>query len=381
MSENMEKIIFFGDCNIQRQNSLKVSDNLIDLIQQAKVAFVNLEGAVTSEEFFEPKAGPVLKQGEDILNFLDKIGITHLSLANNHTMDYGLSGLKDTLIKTRKLKCIGAGIKHSDRYEPIFEIVNNKKIGFLAFCEKQFGTTDSTLDNKGGYAIVDSVMAREAVHKTKLQCDHLILQIHAGLEMVHYPLPEWVDIYREFIDLGADLIIGHHPHVVQVSEQYHGKEIYFSIGNFYMDSLFFKEKQEGAVVIVDVVDDKLTSEIKILNIEDESVQLELSSEYLERYQNLMDTYADSEKYMKQIDKISENFWKDYYLRYYQNSLQGVGISFSLRSFISLIRQLMLYFKNRKSKELNRATLLAHNLEINSHRWVVLRALKNIYGFK
>ena len=63
----------------------------------------------------------------------------------------------------------------------------------------------------------------------------LIVQVHAGVELLDVPIPEWRAKYRQLIDLGADVVIAHHPHVMQGIEEYKGKLICYSLGNFYFD--------------------------------------------------------------------------------------------------------------------------------------------------
>jgi len=96
-----------------------------------------------------------------------------------------------------------------------------------------FGVINPENENSSGFAWINHPKSNKIVGESKKKVDFLIIQIHAGEEDLHLPQPEWRKRYKEIINLGADLIIGHHPHIPQPVEFYKGKMIVYSLGNFY----------------------------------------------------------------------------------------------------------------------------------------------------
>src|SRR3990167_10074072 len=89
---------------------------------------------------------------------------------------------------------------------------------------------------------------REAVKEAKQKTDFVIVSMHAGIEYVNKPNTSQTNFAREAIDAGADLIIGHHPHVVQIMEKYKGKYIFYSLGNFVFDQMWSMATREGLMI-------------------------------------------------------------------------------------------------------------------------------------
>jgi poly-gamma-glutamate synthesis protein (capsule biosynthesis protein) len=247
------KLLFAGDLCVSTQNSPGLGESIRNLFSSADIVCANFEAPMIQlGTRAAPKAGPSIHQTDQVLGLLEKCGITHLTLANNHIMDYGESGLRCTLDKLNRYTIHGAGVSLEEAYQPIFHEQDGHKVALLAFGEAQFGALGMEPFQQAGFARVDAPLARQAVIKARQEADWVILQIHAGLEMVDIPLPEWRERFREFIDLGADLVIGHHPHVLQGSETYKNKTIHYSLGNFYMD-VMLKQANPGSGGLLEVV--------------------------------------------------------------------------------------------------------------------------------
>src|SRR5690606_3657601 len=115
--------------------------------------------------------------------------------------------------------------------------INGIKIGFFAGTSCDFSALKDkwTDKDKVGCSWINQIQVNNIIRTAKEQCDHLIILSHGGIEFMDVPLPEWRDRYRELIDLGADAVIGTHPHVPQGIEIYNKKPIFYSLGNFYFD--------------------------------------------------------------------------------------------------------------------------------------------------
>jgi hypothetical protein len=376
------RLIFLGDYCVSGVGAPTLAQDLQSLLSAADLVCVNLEAPVISQEHQPlPKVGPSICQPAHALETCKRWGITHFALANNHIMDYGAEGLRETLKQLNEASFFGAGLSFEQAYRPCFVEMAGKRLALLAFAEAQFGVLQSESESDGdatGYAWVDHPQARQAVRSARAQSDFVIVQVHAGLEMVGLPLPEWRVRYREFIDLGADLVLGHHPHVIQGSECYDGKMIYYSLGNFYMDIMLNqKDAGSGGALVVTIEADGLKSEFIPLCATLSEVSLDQSGNGEADYRLLCEKMAKELIYLNEVQKICDELWEKIYSRYYESALIGLGTRPRLRSAYVLLRRLVgSALKVRLLDVESNQLMLVHNIRIETHRWVVERALRN-----
>ncbi len=372
------KLLFAGDLCVSTQNAPELGESIINLFASANIACANFEGPIIQfGTRVAPKAGPSIHQTDQVLSLLEKCGFTHLSLANNHIIDYGESGLRFTLDKLNHYTICGAGVSLEDAYRPIFHEQDGHRIAFLSFGEGQFGALGIEPFQKAGFAWVDAPSARQAVINARQEADWVIVQIHAGLEMVDIPLPEWRERFREFIDLGADLVIGHHPHVLQGSEIYKNKSIYYSLGNFYMD-VMLKQANPGSGGLLEVLieGNELKSKLIPLKVTLATIDIDSTDEALSYYQSLCKKIDDNSKYFSEIDGICKEFWEKVYSGYYESAMTGLGTTPNFLAACRIARRLLGFIVRRRWTNKANELMLIHNIRIESHRWVVERALSN-----
>lgn len=221
------KSLLLGDI-VPNQNS-KFNINI-----DTSLLLFNLEAPILSKNSSPiPKAGPNLFSRSLILpevNFDTKIVA---NLANNHIMDYGQEGLRNTEKECEKnnVLTVGAGENLIEsRSAQIIEI-ENKKIGIIGCCEKQFGT--STNWNAGVSVVGPWIYSM--IEELKEETDIITISIHGASEMSPWPSPHWQDLLRSFIDAGATIIHGHHSHIPQGFEEYKNGTIFYGLGNFVVD--------------------------------------------------------------------------------------------------------------------------------------------------
>jgi poly-gamma-glutamate synthesis protein (capsule biosynthesis protein) len=170
------------------------------------------------------------------------------------------------------------------------------------------------------------------------------------------------------------MVIGHHPHVTQGSEEYAGKSIHYSLGNFYMGNLFDYVSCSGSALEVVIDRNGLSSVVVPLRVSKGGINLDKSDEARDRYQNLCNKLTGEANYLQDIQTICDAHWAGIYARYYEAALTGLGTRPSLASAMRVLRRLAgICFKKRLHAEPNELLLL-HNIQIESHRWVVQRAL-------
>lgn len=372
------KLLFAGDLCVSTQNTPELTESMGKLLASSDIFCANFEAPMIQlNTRAAPKAGPSIHQTDQVLGLLEKCRITHLTLANNHIMDYGESGLRYTLDKLNRYMLLGAGVTSEDAYRPIFHEQNGHRIALLAFGEAQFGALGIEPFREAGFAWVDAPLARQAVIKARQEADWVIVQIHAGLEMVDIPLPEWRERYREFVDLGADLVIGHHPHVLQGSETYNNKTIYYSLGNFYMD-VMLKQANPGSGGVLEVVIDgnELKSKLIPLKVTLDTIDIDCTDEALSHYQSLCTKIGVDSKYFAEINSICKEFWEEVYSGYYESAMTGLGTVPNFLAVRRIARRLLGFIVRRRWSNETNELMLIHNIRIESHRWVVERALSN-----
>lgn len=228
-------IIFGGDCTLAYHFENFVRDDFkypfknLDILRNADISMINLENPISIkgtkiEKEFNFRMHP------KYLNSLLDGGIDIVSLANNHVYDYGEEALFDTMkyLDSCDIKYVGIGKDLTDARKPVIFTVKNKKIAFLSYSGSSFAANYK----KSGSAPRNKKIIYEDLKKLKGIVDYIIINYHWGEEKEEYPNEYQKDLAHFTIDSGADLVIGHHPHVLQGIERYKNGVIVYSLGNF-----------------------------------------------------------------------------------------------------------------------------------------------------
>jgi hypothetical protein len=164
------------------------------------------------------------------------------SLANNHIMDFGLDGLKDTIgfLESCHKGHFGAGLTEEDASAPLSIEVRGKKIALIGLARWY-----TAAGGNPGTAPDNSRKVERLTAKAKHAGHFVIVLPHWNYEYVYYPAPDNRKLAKRLVAAGADLIVGAHPHVIQGYEQYQGKYIFHSLGNFLFSSDVFKDVDLG----------------------------------------------------------------------------------------------------------------------------------------
>lgn len=227
----MPKIFVCGDILNRFSDRPFVSTKIQQLINDCDYAVCNFEGVALDNVHSEPNR---LIQHPSTLPHLREAGFDLLLLANNHITDAGECGVKQTIAKSRDLgfDTIGAGLSFRDAYQPLIFEKDGVRIGILNLCEAHPGYFKN--ENQAyGYAWLGYSSLPYMIQSLKKSVDRLFLFVHAGLEHYDLPLEEFRVLYRHYCDLGADCVIGSHPHIAQGIEKYGDNLIVYSLGNFF----------------------------------------------------------------------------------------------------------------------------------------------------
>ncbi len=233
-----------------------------ELISSADIAFANLEspvstGGIRSGSIYSFRANP--KALEDV----KLAGFDVVSIANNHIWDYGKQAFLDTLahLSESGIAAVGGGANYGEAHAPGIFSVGKTNIAFLAYTNllpASLGRASST----PAIARYDDDILKIDIALAKELSNFVIVSFHWGEEYQTKHNKEQERVAHLAIDAGANLVVGHHPHVVQEVEEYNGGTIAYSLGNFVFDQNFSEDTKQGLVLLVTLRNNKITDVTK-----------------------------------------------------------------------------------------------------------------------
>lgn len=207
-------------------------DSTRAILSQGDIAIGNLEAPFTSAgEKFDKKY--TFRVPNAWACGLRDAGFDLLTLANNHIMDYGLQGLYDTMevLDSLGIAHCGAGANDSLAMQAAFLYVNQLKVAFLGF-SMTFPEEFWAEKDRAGTAFATERRLAQRLREVRPLADLLIVSFHWGAELKHEPKEYQRSFAHQAIDLGADLVLGHHAHVLQGVEAYKNRLVFYGLGNF-----------------------------------------------------------------------------------------------------------------------------------------------------
>jgi len=227
------RLVAAGDlCNARVVQPRPFDERFIELVRSADISLANLEAPITDHPTALPKSGPSLSLTTQQATVLAGAGFRVFGIANNHVFDHGLDGLASSLefLHSARIDAVGAGKAEADAYAPLVLDLGHIRVAVLAACEREFGAAD---EGRGGVAAIDHPRFAAALAEARSAADVVVVMAHGGVELSTVPPTDWVEQLRRLSDDGADLVIGHHPHVVQGIERYGRGLIAYSLGDCY----------------------------------------------------------------------------------------------------------------------------------------------------
>ena len=275
--EKSVKISIVGDVLLDRGVKEKIHTNKDDydypyggvneILKDSDLTIGNLEGPITIQDT------PVLKKGNLIfkgspsnVSALYNAGFRVFNLANNHSMDYGTKGMSETIALLNKsgINTLGGGFNKEAAEKPIYMDMKGTKVGLLGFStfppEGYF-----VFEDRPDVAHLEEDRLKEIIKAAKENCDLLIVMFHWGEEFNYYAGKQQKMVAHLACDSGADIVIGHHPHVLQGIEKFKGKYIFYSLGNFVFDKQIPSGTDETGILQLLIVKNKI-QKISILPI-------------------------------------------------------------------------------------------------------------------
>lgn len=249
-------MLFFGDLMLDRHVAERIDGNIDYLIQGLAASGTdwwsgydlvgaNLEGAVTnSGAHYKPDNLYDFAFDPGLVEQLKKYNFNFFTIANNHLADQGERGIIETGENLDKLGFfyVGCNDRVADSCSTKILDIGGQMIGMAGYSQV--------------YGLLDKEKIVEQIIALKASSSKVVVNIHWGKEYEHYFDGIQGSLAHAMIDAGADMVIGHHPHVVQGMEIYNSKPIFYSLGNFVFDQYFSPDTQEGlAVGIVSIEDE------------------------------------------------------------------------------------------------------------------------------
>lgn len=363
------RLFICGDFYAKSISNIIISPRLQNAITRSDLRICNFEGPVRTNMTEKiAKSGVSLAQDPSVPSYLETSGFNVFLFGNNHFMDFGERAARNTLMSFKKASTlVGAG-SPSEAYAVKRIHIKGKSIGFLSLVQHEFGVIESASDKNGfGTAWINCPNIKDIIIKEKEDLDYLILFPHAGIEHIDAPLPEWRELYRSFIDWGVDSVIASHPHVPQGWESYKGHPIFYSLGNFYFDTLKGGKWWSKGLAVELLLDDGISVNIINTLFTKQSIDIDDSEEASNHNKYLCSLLYNNdiyEKYIMSKSKQSLNNYKFELLR----SINGVSFDLGFKNFIKSVLSALF-------KKGNINTLL-NILQCESHRWMLERGIKN-----
>ncbi|MBN2420275.1 MAG: FkbM family methyltransferase [Deltaproteobacteria bacterium] len=342
MLNTVKNMLFVGDT--VPNFPFRLGESFKRLCSEHDLCVFNMEGS------FSDRQEPLIKAGPNIL--LDREHLRPISdcfnvatLANNHSMDFEAEGLQTTiaLLNANGIATVGAGMDLEEAFLPLD--IGNCRI--ISVAENEFGAAQ---EDRAGIATVDIPLEVYRRIKNGHEAGRFVVVVsHGGTETIPIPPPYLRERYKLWIEYGADLIIGNHPHVVQGHEQHEGKSIFYSLGNFAFFNDSFKKHRNAdwsISISVDVENDKIKV-IPLVSDENRVINLSNSRRYVEEFERLC-SMIRSPDYKTMYAQIASEKYSSWYSRL-------------------------------AAKSVNDSALLLHYLRCDAHRNMVQSALSQSIG--
>jgi poly-gamma-glutamate synthesis protein (capsule biosynthesis protein) len=209
-----------------------------DFLSSFDFRYCNLECPVSAEGEPHPVKKYIFLAKPEYIESLVYGGIDGVSLANNHTSDFGKSALINTMtiLSQKGIMFTGAGMDVGSAHLPIS--INKRGIKCAIFAYSFIAESETFATHSSpGIAGAGLDLIKEDIQQFRALNNFIIVSIHWGIEYSDYPLDDQIEIAHAIIDAGADAVIGHHSHIFQGVEIYRNRPVFYSLGNFLFGSI------------------------------------------------------------------------------------------------------------------------------------------------
>lgn len=298
---------------INKYASDHIFENVKSYFESSDIVFGNLETVLSFYGCNSKKLSSIEMRGNPkSIEGLKKCYFNLLNIANNHSLQHGEAAFFETvnLLESNNISVIGVADKKHWHSKPVVVKKNGIKFGFLGYAFE----TDKYFKGKSKYAFGKPEYIKQDIAKLRTEVDYVLVSCHWGLEFMDYPSISTVKMARELIDEGVDVILGHHPHVLQGFERYNNGIIFYSLGNFVFD-MHWDQRFKQSMIVKLIFEKAQPINFKIIPIVINSLyQPEIVNDQENiKYKKLLDGL--SKKIYTELDGDTEFNSYKYYLEY------------------------------------------------------------------
>jgi poly-gamma-glutamate capsule biosynthesis protein CapA/YwtB (metallophosphatase superfamily) len=229
-----------------------------DYLRGADLTLANFENPVVRGAIWHPDA-PTFTGDPRLLPILEQAGIDGVTLGNNHTLDAGVSGLRETMHRLDAIGVAhaGAGMDLASARQPMILKLGNIRVGVLSYQGVPYYEWAWATESAPGTAPLKEELMREDVKRLRPRVDLVVVMPHWGREYIATPEPWQVRFAHAAVEAGADLVVGDHAHWPKGIEVYRGAPIYYGTGNFLFDQSWSEETSTGIFAEITLYRDRV----------------------------------------------------------------------------------------------------------------------------
>lgn len=262
-----------------------LSGSIRELFASCDLVLANLECTLPGGRLVptEPRVFTSDKQ----LQSLAESGIGCVSLANNHGFDAGDEGFTNLTARLDELGIthFGAGLDLAEARRPLLMEIRGTRLALLGAVDASTGMHRFATDGSSGVPGLEPEGLRREIDWLRKDADHVIFSPHWGEERFRFPSPRQVAEARSFIDAGASMVLGHHPHVVQGMETYRGRPIQHSLGNFFVNHVHWDNgdyltwnrfERTGCILLAELTKDTI-ADVRQVPVYDDGTSIDIDT--------------------------------------------------------------------------------------------------------
>lgn len=346
------KVIIAGDfCDryrvakkIEEKNYLILFSELAPILRNSDFSIVNFEFPIGDKNSAPiEKNGPCLCGQEGSIDAIKFAGFNVTTLANNHILDQGKVSCLNTIKKLNEnsIYTVGAGKNLEEASKILYLEKNSERLAIINCCENEFSIASNT---STGANPLSPIKQYYKILEAKKNADFVIVIVHGGSEHCKLPSPRMKELYRFFIDSGANAVVNHHQHCYSGYEVYHNAPIFYGIGNLLFDNPHKRNSDwnEGFMISLDL--SKMSkSKLELIpynqcNDEPKVTILdgELKQEFLKKVNELNEIICDNDvlekEYFLWVEQNS-SWYKNIFVPYNTRIAKGLFKRGFLPSFI------------------------------------------------
>lgn len=312
------KVLVAGDfCDTYRVSDLikkgqydLIFSEIKPIVEAADISVVNFEMPIVAESACPiKKSGVSIKGQPKAVDAIKYAGFNVCTLANNHILDQGENCCLETISRIHKMgiESVGAGSNIEEASKVLYLNKNSETLAIVNCCEHEFSIASTT---SAGANPLNPIRQYYAIQEARKKADYVIVIVHGGPEHHQLPTPRMMEVYRYFVDVGADAVVCHHQHCFSGYEIYNKKPIFYGLGNLCFDWNEIEGiRNYGYMVILNFASVGPTFEIipyKQCSNDKASVELIDSSAIYQKIEEINETISNPEKLRRETNSYYEH---------------------------------------------------------------------------